>query len=291
MGLWMRFASNSARIMDAAAIAYGRYPRAFRSRTDLTVILTRTTSLDTSAEPVYETTPRLSFVHFSGATRVAVRRDGSAAEGCIAANLVADAPAFRYHVLQFILASMLERHGFLGFHASACVRDGKAILLRGASGSGKTTLAYAAVRQGWQTLGESVIWLDTRSELECWGMPWWFHLPAANSTSTFSLNGRERAELDLDSEYPGAAAPSARAAAIVWLERSETASRIERIGADEAATLWPAGASGIETEFPGYRGHVRRLLELPAWRLHFGPDIDQAPALLQPLVAPQAAVN
>jgi hypothetical protein len=270
--------------MDAAVTAYGRYPRAFRSLTDLTVTLTKTTGFDFSAEPVYETTPRLSSVHFSGATRVAVRRDGSVAEGCVAANLLADVPAFRYHVLQFILASMLERHGFLGFHASACVRDGKAILLRGASGSGKTTLAYAAVRQGWQTLGESVVWLDTRSERECWGMPWWFHLPAAGSPPTFSLNGRDRYELDLHVEYPGAAAPHALAAAIVWLERSDAPSRIERIGAEEAARLWPAGASGIETDFPGYPRHVRRLLDWPAWRLSFGPDIHNAPALLDPLL-------
>jgi hypothetical protein len=272
--------------MKAAASAYGRYPRAFRSRTDLTVKLTRTLGLDSSAEPVYETTRFLASVHFPGATHVAVRRDGSAAEGRIAANLIADVPAFRYHVLQFILASMLERHGFLGFHASACVRNGKAILLRGRSGSGKTTLAFAAVRQGWQTLGESVVWLDTRSELACWGMPWWFHLPASGLPPAFSLNGRDRSELDLDSESPGAAAPFALATAIVWLERSVTSSRIERIEPDEIAALWPAGASGIEAEFSGYHRHVRRLLELPAWRLHFGPDIDRAPALLAPLLPP-----
>jgi hypothetical protein len=270
--------------MDAAASAYGRYPRAFRSRTDLTVTLTRSAGLDSSAEPVYETTSRIASVHFPGASHVGVRRDGSVAEGRIAANLIADVPAFRYHVLQFILASMLERHGFLGFHASACVRNGKAILLRGASGSGKTTLAYAGVRQGWQTLGESVVWLDTRSELACWGMPWWFHLPATGLPPTFSLNGRDRSELDLESEHPGAAAPHALATAIVWLERSDSASRIERVGADEIAGLWPAGASGIETDFPGYRRHVRRLLELPAWRLHFGPDIDAGPAFLAPLL-------
>ncbi|HKD07723.1 MAG TPA: hypothetical protein VKB79_17615 [Bryobacteraceae bacterium] len=282
----MRFVSDSARIMEGATTAYGRYPRAFRSQTDLTVTLTKTVGLDSSAEPVYETTPLLASVHFPGVTRVAVSRDGSAAEGRIAANLLADVPAFRYHVLQFILASMLERHGFLGFHASACVRDGRAILLRGASGSGKTTLAYAAVRQGWQTLGESVLWLDANSEVTCWGMPWWFHLPAAGLRPTFTLNGRERAELDLDAEYPGAAAPSARAAAIVWLERSSYPSRIQRVGREEIAALWPAGASGIETEFPGYYRHVRRLLELPAWRLYFGPDIDVAPALLAPLLTP-----
>jgi hypothetical protein len=282
----MRFASDSARIMDVAATAYGRYPRAFRSQTDLTVTLTKTVGVDSSTEPVYETTPLLASVRFPGATRVTVSRDGSAAQGRIAANLLASVPSFRYHVLQFILASMLERHGFLGFHASACVRDGRAILVRGASGSGKTTLAYAAVRQGWQTLGESVLWLGTLSELVCWGMPWWFHLPAAGLTPTFTLNGRDRAELDLDSEYPGAAAPSARAAAIVWLERSGDPSRIERIGHEKITALWPAGASGIETEFPGYSRHVRRLLELPAWRLHFGADIDVAPALLAPLLTP-----
>jgi hypothetical protein len=172
----------------------------------------------------------------------------------------------------------------MGFQAAACVQDGKAILLRGASGSGKTTLAYAAVRNGWQTLGESVLWLDTEGDGACWGMPWWFHLPAGLATPAFTHNGRARTEIDLDDAHPGSALASARPAAIVFVERVSGESHIDPVTAAEASALWPRGAAGREADFPEYRRQVQNIVTLPAFRFAFGTDIDAAPRLLTRIV-------
>ena len=85
-------------------------------------------------------------------------------------------PAYlRLHYLEMALYLLLPGRGFLGVHGSACVRHGRAVLLRAPGGGGKTTLAYAAARGRFQALAEDVVWIAPDGNL-WWGMPWRFRL-------------------------------------------------------------------------------------------------------------------
>jgi hypothetical protein len=293
MGLLFQITSNSRAVMDAATATFGGYGRCEPADSpDIRCCLIEVEALDVSLEPRYEVFAGQSLVEFpGGGTRVTLDTRNGEATGTIAANLVRRPAALRYHVLQFILASMLARRGFLGIHAAACVLDGSAILLRGASGSGKTATAYACVKAGWQTLGESVIWIDTRNGGKCaWGMPWWFHFARGAeslfaelpSEAVLTAGGRERLEIEVESVQAGCTVTHASPAAIVFLASGGMA--LTRLTREQAAAEWPAGATGMETDFPDYERHIACLLQIPAWAMAPG-DVDAAPNLLGRVLA------
>ncbi len=293
MGLFCQITSNSFLVIDAATAAFGGYGRcAPVNSPDIRCCLIEVDTPDISLEPRYEVTEGLSLVEFTGGgTRVELDTRTGEATGTIAANLVRRPAALRYHVLQFVLASMLARRGFLGVHAAACVLNGSAILLRGPSGSGKTAAAYACVKAGWQTLGESVIWIDTRDGGKCaWGMPWYFHLPREAtalftelpSAAVLTSGGRERLEIEVESVRAGCTITHANPAAIVLL--ASGGGPLKRLNPQQAAAEWPAGAAGMETDFPDYERHIGSLLQLPAWTMAPG-TLAAAPDLLANILA------
>lgn len=293
MGLFFQITSNSPLVIDAANATFGGYGRCEPvDSADVRCCLTEVDTADVSLEPRYEVRAGASVVEFpGGGTRVTLDTRNGEATGTIAANLARSPSALRYHVLQFILASMLARRGFLGIHASACVLDGSAILLRGPSGSGKTATAYACLKAGWQTLGESVIWIDTRNGGKCaWGMPWYFHFPREAaalftdlpSEAALTAGGRERLEIEVESVRAGCTVTHADPAAIVFV--ASGGRPIERLTREQATAEWPAGATGMETDFPNYERHIGRLLELPAWTMAPGA-LAAAPDLMGKVLA------
>jgi hypothetical protein len=293
MGLFFQITSNSRAVMDAATATFGGYGRCEPvDSPDIQCRLIEVETADVSLEPRYEVKPGASVVEFTGGgTRVTLDTRNGVATGTIAANLARRPAALRYHVLQFILASMLAQRGFLGIHAAACALNGSAILLRGPSGAGKTATAYACLKAGWQTLGESVIWIDTRNEGKCaWGMPWYFHFPPEAaalfaelpSEAILTAGGRDRLEIEVESVREGCTVTHGSPAAIVFLASGER--ELRRLTREEAAVEWPAGATGTETVFPEYERHVGRLLQMPAWTMARG-DVTAAPDLLGKVLA------
>jgi hypothetical protein len=293
MGLFCQITSNSMLVIDAATAAFGGYGQCEPVESpDIRCCLVEVDTADVSLEPRYEVRTGVSIVEFTGGgTRVALDTRNGEATGTIAANLARRPAALRYHVLQFILASMLARRGFLGIHAAGCVLNGSVILLRGPSGSGKTATAYACVKAGWQTLGESVIWIDTRNGGKCaWGMPWYFHFPR-EATALFpelpsgpvlTAGGRDRLEIEVESVQAGSAVTHASPAAIVFLAAGGNA--IRRLSREQAAVEWPAGAAGMETDFPDYERQIGRLLQMPVWAMAPGL-VAAAPDLLGKVLA------
>jgi len=287
MGLPFQIASNSQAVIDAATDVFGGYGVCDSGESpELRCSLMEIEKPDESADPQYEVTPGEAFVRFgdSGGTCITVDRLRGEASGTVAANLVSRPAALRYHVLQFILSTMLAPRGFLGIHAAACVRGGRAILLRGPSGSGKTAVAYACVKAGWQTLGESVVWIDTRTG-EIRGMPWYFHFPRGSQTLFPELppepaivaGGRERLEIEMESVRRGSTVTRAVPAGVVFLREGRPFAPLTR---EQAIAEWPRGAAGMETDFPEYDRHIARLTQLPAWELARGCAL-RAPALLE----------
>lgn len=202
--------------------------------------------------------------------------------------------AFRSDVLLYELLSRLWQGGLMAVHGSALVRNGRAVLLRGASGSGKTTLAYAGARGRFQALAEDVVWVDLEAGL--WrGFPWFFHLlpeaarlfpELAGRPAILESAGKIKLEVDLETIRPGSAAVEAEPGPVVLLERdSGLGSALERLAPAEALAAWRRCPAGPEEDFPGYDRHVSGLLADGAWRLRLGDDLEEALDLLEELLA------
>jgi hypothetical protein len=209
---------------------------------------------------------------------------GSAAELAIEGNMARgrfspvawQSPAFlRLHFLELALYLLLPGRGFLGVHAAACVRHGRAALLRAPGGGGKTTLAYAAARAGFQALAEDVVWIAPDGDL-WWGMPWRFRLRPDAPRLFPELAGLRAAGPKLEVDVANAA-PSSFPGPVVLLRRRPGAhSRLERLDPAEALARWDEGRGGNEGESPGYAARITALLSDGAYGLEVGEDLNTA---------------
>jgi hypothetical protein len=214
------------------------------------------------------------------------------AYGYFSATTLASSAFFRWHFLELAFFQMLEARGWMGVHAAALVKNGRAILLRAPSGGGKTTLAYAGARQRFQALAEDVVWLEP-GEGRWWGMPWSFHLlPDAKKLfpeldgyrPVLQTNGEMKLEVNPEQLRPNSTAVCARPGPVVLVERlAGGRSRLESISASTAREAWSAALTGQELQRVHHRKHLERLLAGDTYRLYFGDDIDRAVALLEGL--------
>ena len=227
---------------------------------------------------VYQTTGRDSTLVVDTARGLAF--------GYFSPTILANPAYFRWHFLELACFLMLPPRGWLGVHAAAIVRNGRAILLRAASGGGKTTLAYSATRHGqFQALAEEVTWLNITTAT--WrGLPWSFHLlPDAKNLfpelQPYQPILQTNGELKLEVTLPDSkTATIAEAGPVVLVQRTPAQrSRLERLDLATAKPLWLAGAAGNEMEFPEYDRYIDNLLS-QAYQLYFGDDIDRAVDLL-----------
>jgi len=75
-------------------------------------------------------------------------------------------------VLTLTLIELLKRHSLFALHAAAAARQDDAVLFVGHSGSGKSTSALALLLDGWQLLGDDMIFLRGGARaLEALGFP------------------------------------------------------------------------------------------------------------------------
>ncbi len=103
-----------------------------------------------------------------------------------AANIRGDGPdidlVLRW-VCQPVLGYLLSPFGCFLLHAGAVSRGGLALLLLGPSGSGKSTATYAALRAGWEVLGDDhVVIRRNGGTLQVTGIPKPLSVPAEVAT-------------------------------------------------------------------------------------------------------------
>jgi len=74
----------------------------------------------------------------------------------------------------FALPLLLNTHGVLALHASACAHDGGALVVCGESGSGKSSTLVRMIDEGWEAVSEDVCGIDMRDGVpRVWpGPPW-----------------------------------------------------------------------------------------------------------------------
>jgi hypothetical protein len=221
------------------------------------------------------------------------REDSEAWFACffLSENTAADQACLRWYYVESMAYLLLAQRYVAPVHAACVAKNGAGILLCGESGSGKSTLSFACGRAGWTFISDDCTWLRTDSEDRmALGKPHQARF-RDNAPSVFpelsgyAASARPSGKLSL--EVPLSDFPQIRTAlrcpigALVFLDR--------RIGAQpRAARLLPGeGADQLLQDMPTYGSEVdamheraiRRLEDLPAWRLHY-ESLDDALRLL-----------
>lgn len=108
-------------------------------------------------------------------------------------------------ICQPVLAYLLSPFDRFLLHAGAVGREGSALVLLGQSGSGKSTATYAALRAGWDVLGDDhVVIRGTGDAIEVTGIPKPLSIPGEVATDLPASARRlhdERDRWELPSEF------------------------------------------------------------------------------------------
>ncbi len=172
MGLSLRIATNSERVLAEAARIWSSYPQLFdQTGVRLKIAVTPGRSLPQHAPALRGQEHLFSMVadheNFANA-------DLRAGFGyvCVAEEVVTDPVYFRYHFLEPLVYVLVAARQFTFVHAACVALDGRAVLLIGGSGSGKTCLSYACARAGWTYLaGDATSIVNGREDNRVVGRP------------------------------------------------------------------------------------------------------------------------
>lgn len=302
MGFWMRFESNEPALVQCAQSLFGRFPRP-TSIPDTPDIIMRLMSHDVDehlgplarARSVFRMQDEYFYVTVGRDAVVTGDQTRGHIFGFVPRSLMQYPDFITHHFVSTAYVIIMGR-GFVGIHGAGLVKNEKPVMIRAKQGTGKSTLAYAAVRRGFQLLGEDQVWVHwNAAQPEWWGVPWtlsllpdaqkWFPELAAYTPTQMS-NGEFKIVLDLDQVAPGAARIMTPPGTLAFLERGayQTA-RFFRVGPEEAFERFvnplgePAGPSHV-----GYTTAVEQLLKRPAYVLQIGENLDDAVAALDELL-------
>ena len=296
MGVRLRLLTNHPEVIRAADVSFRGFGSAQpASSADVTLRLwVHDVESQALPEPGFRAAGALVYRTAEHHSTLMADRESGLAWGYLSPSVIARPAYFSYHFLEFAFYVMLPSRGLMPIHASAFVKQGRALLIRAPSGRGKTTLVYAALRRGFQALAEDVVWIDAARQV--WrGLPWRFRLPPDTQRffpelgaydPVLEINGVPRMEIEVAREQPGSAVVCAQPGPVVLLRRRPgRCSRLTSLDAAAARALWFEAWSGSETDVAGYHRYVNDLLRHGAYRLDCGEDLDQALDLLEPLLA------
>lgn len=298
MGFTLQVVSNSSAIIAASEDAFARFgPVDDETAPDFNFHFFEHEVDDPHLHfPVFRQQGHLIYQTASAVSTLVADCAEGFAFGYFSPALLANRPLFRAHFVELAFFVMLSRHGLMGVHGAALVKNNRAALLRAQSGGGKTTLAYAGARRNLQAMAEDVVWLDTKNEI-WWGMPWTFHLlPDAKALFSelapyqpvLQTNEELKLEVFLETIRPNSTTVSALPGPVILVERLPGGrSKLEPIDRATAKPLWLAGYAGTEKSFPGYQTYIDELLAANTYRLYFGDDIDDAVDLVEALLDEQ----
>jgi len=215
-------------------------------------------------------------------------------------NTAADHACLRWYYVESMAYLLLAQRYVAPIHAACVAKNGVGILLCGESGSGKSTLSFACARAGWTFISDDCTWLRADSEDRMGiGKPHQARF-RDNAAAVFpelagyAASARPNGKLSL--EVPLSDFPQIRTAlrcpigALVFLDR--------QTGAQPRAGRLPPGegADRLLQDMPTYGPEVdamheraiRRLQDLPAWRLHY-ESLDDALGILSEIKFSEAA--
>ncbi|MFZ4663752.1 MAG: hypothetical protein ACOYNY_42520 [Caldilineaceae bacterium] len=315
MGEQIRVQTNSAAVLEAARLAFDRFPPAPATDVpptgapplviDLFVEPPKDPAADLPSsalpQPVFHTKGHLFHLNVGLANSLLVDMQTGYSVGFLTPAVVQDLSFIRNVFLELPAQAMLGlARDFVAIHAACVVKDGVSVLIQGESGTGKSTLAFASLRRGFQILAEDVVQVKVQSErLHLWGIPWKFHLlrdslrffpELADHQLRMQVNGEWKLEVELDELIAGATITNAPPGLLVFLERTTTppGTHIERLSPAEtrqrfsAVWSWEVGWQDL------YDQVLTRWLAQGSYRLLMNGTPDEAVDALAALIDQQA---
>lgn len=192
----------------------------------------------------------------------------------------ADHSWLRWFFVESMAYLMLAQRYLVPVHAACVARNGAGVMLSGPSGAGKSTLSYGCARAGWTFVSDDCTWLlPNTPERIAIGRPQRarFRLDApalfpelASYAVCARPNGKIGIEVPLADLPQILTAPRAPIRGLVFLERGVGERGLERLGAFHAIErlLADMPSYGEEVDVIHERT-VRRLAEVPAWRMRY----------------------
>jgi hypothetical protein len=285
-GFPVEIATNSRDVLEAAGESWGMYQREFGSQAVELRIIVQAQG-DLAPEPAFRA-QRHYFSIVSDRDNYAFY-DSNAMFACcfISEKTAADHAWFRYYFLETMVYMLLAQRYIVPVHAACVARDGSGVLLCGWSGAGKSTLAFACARAGWTFVGDDSTWLlpDTEDRTAV-GRPHVarFRDDAARFFPELEgLTRRARPNGKLTIEVPLRAFPNIRTASRCQVDCLVLLDRHRGAGARAEAIPRSQIVDRLIGDMPSYGEEVRvrvertlrRLLDVPAYRLTYGP-LDEA---------------
>lgn len=221
--------------------------------------------------------------------------DASRRDACayITAQLLTQVENFVEGIVEPLTLTLLGSLDREPLHASGVVRGRRALLFAGPSGSGKSTLAYAAYREGYQLLGDEVVYTQLDPHLRVWGRRGRINLPPevrryfpdlAGQAPVQSFSGKQKIVVDVPLERRCFLAE--QVALCLLLRSGSDEPNLVSISQQEAVRRLTAYR---EVGFDLYQGtaasRIAALAEGGAWLLDVGSDPHRAVSLLDKVIS------
>lgn len=298
MGFPLRIATNHPPALNAASIAWSRFPNLF-DRPPVRVKLTvdeAATQEPPREEPVLRGQEHLFSIVADRSNFANADLGAGFGHLSVTRAVAGDAAYLRYHFLEPLAYVLIAAQHVAFAHAACVARDGAGVILCGASGAGKTCLAYACARLGWTFVsGDAVAIVNGGEEHRVAGRP--FEIRFRHTAvrlfpelerfpGLLRPNGKTDIEID-PQELNLACAVESTARHLVFLERDPHASRasIHPIPPEEARSGLEEGICFGDSSLRARHGQaLDRLARLPAVRLRYS-DFGLAERALRSLLS------
>lgn len=200
-------------------------------------------------------------------------------------------------VLESLLI-LMHGHGWFSVHAAALAYRGRGLVLAASGDSGKSTLALRLVQHGWDYLSDDTVLLDGAAEpVTMRGLRAHFSVdpeaaaffPGLEAGREASLLKEEKWALNVEALYPDRRVDRGVPHALVFPQITDAdASRLEPISHVDAFGRLLAQSSLARVRLDRTEDHLatlgRLVRQAPAYRLHAGRDVLEAPAVVEALL-------
>jgi hypothetical protein len=297
-GFLLHIATNSQHVLDAAAEAWGDYPKQLHACDAIEFRVLVQPGGVLCGVPTHRAQGHLYSVVSDADNFAALDLQRLQGSIFVSDRTAEDHVWLRWSFVESLAYMLLAQRAVVPVHAACVALEGRGVLLCGPSEAGKSTLAYACARAGWTYISDDAVFLlpgeDGRVVLGR-------HRHVRFRTDAPRLFpeldafvSRMRPNGKLAIEVPVSELPHVRSAgrtevgAVVLLERNDGV----------AATVRPASSDEVLErmlcDMPSYGAEVNamhertihRLLEAPKFGLRYG-DLDGAIECLARLVAGQ----